>query len=125
MKTFLFFRGYVESSLLDIDWEEINRRMNTNIIPITTYPTWTGTTYTPTWIVNPGYITHTPGYYGTITTTPGTGTFTIPYNGTINTATGYSLTTSNTNGTTYTTTGTLNTLTTGTATYSSSSFKLY
>ena len=123
MKTFLFFRGYVETNLLDIDWEEINRRMNTNIIPIT-YPTWTGTTYTPTWIVNPGLIQYTPPNY-TITTTPGTGTYTIPYNGTINTATGYSLTTSNSNGTTYTTTGTLNTLTTGTATYSSSSFKLY
>jgi hypothetical protein len=122
MKTFLFFRGYVETNLLDIDWEEINRRMNTNIIPIT-YPTWTGTTYTPTWIVNPGLIQYTPPNY-TITTTPGTGTYTIPYNGTINTATGYSLTTSNSNGTTYTTTGTLNTLTTGTATYSSSSFKL-
>ena len=123
MKKFLFFRGYVETNLLDIDWEEINRRMNTNIIPIT-YPTWTGTTYTPTWIVNPGLIQYTPPNY-TITTTPGTGTYTIPYNGTINTATGYSLTTSNSNGTTYTTTGTLNTLTTGTATYSSSSFKLY
>jgi hypothetical protein len=123
MKKFLFFRGYVETNLLDIDWEEINRRMNTNIIPIT-YPTWTGTTYTPTWIVNPGLIQYTPPNY-TITTTPSTGTCTIPYNGTINSATGYSLTTSNTNGTTYTTTGTLNTLTTGTATYSSSSFKLY
>ena len=123
MKKFLFFRGYVETNLLDIDWEEINRRMNTNIIPIT-YPTWTGTTYTPTWIVNPGLIQYTPPNY-TITTTPGTGTYTIPYNGTINTATGFSLTTSNPNGTTYTTTGTLNTLTTGTATYSSSSFKLY
>ena len=123
MKTFLFFRGFVESRLLDIDWEEINRRMNTNIIPIT-YPTWTGTTYTPTWVVNPGLIQYTPPNY-TITTTPGTGTYTIPYNGTINTATGYNLTTSNPNGTTYTTTGTLNTLTTGTATYSSSSFKLY
>ena len=123
MKTFLFFRGYVESSLLDIDWEENNRRMNTNIIPIT-YPTWTGTTYTPTWVVNPGYITYTPPNY-TITTTPGTGTYTIPCNGTINTATGFSLTTSNTNGATYTTTGILSTLTTGTATYSSSSFKLY
>jgi hypothetical protein len=122
MKTFLFFRGFVESRLLDIDWEEINRRMNTNIIPIT-YPTWTGTTYTPTWVVNPGYITYIQPNY-TITTTPGMGTYMIPYNGTINTATGYSLTTSNSNGTTYTTTGTLNTLTTGTATYSSSSFKL-
>jgi len=115
MKTFLFFRGFVESRLLDIDWEEINRRMNTNIIPIT-YPTWTGTTYTPTWVVNPGYITYTPGY-GTITTTPnylGSGYITIPYVGS-GTSTGYSLTTSNPNGTTYTT---------GTALYSSSSFKL-
>ena len=124
MKTFLFFRGYVESSLLDIDWEEINRRMNTNIIPITTYPTWTGTTYTPTWVVNPSYITYTQPNY-TITTTPnyyGTGYITIPYNGTINTATGYSLTTSNPNGITYTTTGTGGTLTTGTATFNSGTF---
>jgi hypothetical protein len=119
MKTFLFFRGYVESRLLDIDWEQINRRMNTNI----TYPTWTGTTYTPTWVVNPGYVTYTPGYYGTITTTPNTGTITIPYNGTINTATGFSLTTSNTNGTTtYTTTGTFGNLTTSTAMYGSGAF---
>ena len=128
MKTFLFFRGFVESRLLDIDWEEINRRMNTNIIPIT-YPTWTGTTYTPTWVVNPGLITYTPGYHGTITTTPnyyGTGYITIPCNGTttFGTSTGYSLTTSNSNGTTYTTGGIGGTLTTGTATYSSSSFKL-
>jgi hypothetical protein len=123
MKKFLFFRGYEETILLDIDWEEINRRMNTNIIPITTYPTWTGTTYTPTWIVNPGYINYTPPNY-TITTTPGTGTFTLPYNGTINTATSFSLTTSNTNGTTYTTGGMGGTLTTGTALYSGSSFKL-
>jgi len=126
MKTFLFFRGFVESRLLDIDWEEMNRRMNTNIIPITTYPTWTGTTYTPTWIVNPGYITYTQPNY-TITTTPnhyGTGTYAIPCNGTINTATGFSLITSNPNGTTYTTTGMGGTLTTGTALYSSSSFKL-
>ncbi len=122
MKTFLFFRGYVESSLLDIDWEEINRRMNTNIIPIT-YPTWTGTTYTPTWVINPGYITYTQPNY-TITTTPGTGTYTIPYNGTINTSTGFSLTTSNPNGITYTTGGMGGTLTTGTATYSNSGFKL-
>jgi hypothetical protein len=121
MKTFLFFRGFVESPLLEIDWDTINR-LNTNIIPIT-YPTWTGTTYTPTWVVNPGLITYTPPNY-TITTTPNTGTITIPYAGTINTATGYNLTTSNSNGTTYTTTGTLNTSTTGTALYSSSSFKL-
>jgi hypothetical protein len=122
MKRFVFFHGYQEEHpLLDIDWDAINR-LNTNIIPIT-YPTWPGTTYTPTWVVNPGLITYTPPNY-TITTTPGTGTFTIPYYGTINTATGFSLTTSNTNGTTYTTGGMGGTLTTGTATYSSSSFKL-
>jgi hypothetical protein len=121
MRTFLFFRGFVESRLLDIDWEQINRRMNTNITPIT-YPTWTGTTYTPTWVVNPGYINYTlPNY--TITTTPGTGTYTIPCNGTINTATGFSLTTSNTNGTTaYTTTGTFGNLTISTAMYGSGAF---
>jgi len=123
MKRFVFFHGYQEEHpLLDIDWDAINR-LNHNIMPIT-YPTWPGTTYTPTWVVNPGLIQYTPPNY-TITTTPGTGTFTIPYNGTINTATGFSLTTSNTNGTTYTTGGMGGTLTTGTATYSSSSFKLY
>jgi hypothetical protein len=120
MKTFLFFRGYVESRLLDIDWERINRRMDTNI----TYPTWTGTTYTPTWVVNPGYVTYTPGY-GTITTTPdylGSGYITIPYVGS-GTSTGFSLTTSNTNGTTtYTTTGTFGNLTTSTAMYGSGAF---
>jgi hypothetical protein len=122
MKRFVFFHGYQEEHpLLDIDWDAINR-LNTNIIPIT-YPTWPGTTYTPTWVVNPGLITYTPPNY-TITTTPGTGTYTIPYYGTINTATGYSLTTSNTNGTTYTTAGIGRTLTTGTATYLSNSFKL-
>jgi len=122
MKRFVFFHGYQEEHpLLDIDWDTINR-LNTNIIPIT-YPTWPGITYTPTWVVNPGLITYTPPNY-TITTTPGTGTYTIPYYGTINTATGYSLTTSNTNGTTYTTAGIGRTLTTGTATYLSNSFKL-
>ena len=123
MKRFVFFHGYQElHPLLDIDWDAINRLNNLNTI-IT--PNWNGITYTPTWVVNPGLITYTPGYYGTITTTPETGTYTIPYNGTINTATGYSLTTSNTNGTTtYTTSGIGGTLTTGTALYSSSSFKL-
>lgn len=124
MRTFLFFRGYVETSLLDIDWEEINRRMNTNIIPITTYPTWTGTTYTPTWIINPGLIQYTPPNY-TITTTPNyidRGYITIPYNGNGTTSTGFSLTTSNTNGVTYTTGGMGGTLTTGTATFISGAF---
>jgi hypothetical protein len=121
MKRFVFFHGYQEEHpLLDIDWDAINRLNNINTI-IT--PNWGGVNYTPTWVVNPGLITYTPPNY-TITTTPGTGTFTIPYNGTINTATGFSLTTSNPNGTTYTTGGMGGTLTTGTALYSSSSFKL-
>ena len=120
MRTFLFFRGYVENSLLDIDWESINRLNNLNTI-IT--PSWDSINYNPRWMVYPGLITYTPPNY-TITTTPGTGTYTIPYNGTINTATGFSLTTSNPNGTTYTTGGIGGTLTTGTATYLSSSFKL-
>jgi hypothetical protein len=127
MKRFVFFHGYQEEHpLLDIDWDAINRLNNLNTILT---PTWTGTTYTPSWVVNPGLINYTPGYHGTITTTPnyyGTGYITIPCNGTttFGTSTGYSLTTSNPNGTTYTTGGIGGTLTTGTATYSSSSFKL-
>ena len=121
MKRFVFFHGYQEEHpLLDIDWDAINRLNNINTILT---PNWGGITYTPSWVVYPGLITYTPPNY-TITTTPGTGTYTIPYNGTINTATGYSLTTSNPNGTTYTTGGIGGTLTTGTATYSSNSFKL-
>ena len=121
MKRFVFFHGYQEEHpLLDIDWDAINRLNNLNTILT---PTGNGTTYTPTWVVNPGLITYTPPNY-TITTTPSTGTYTIPYYGTINTSTGFSLTTSNTSGTTYTTGGIGGTLTTGTATYSSSSFKL-
>lgn len=136
MKTFLFFHGYKEKSLLDIDWEEINRRLNTNLIQMPTIRDWTqiptlpGTTYTPTWIVNPGltqytppnYTQYTPPNYTTITNTPGTGYVTLPYNSTINTATGFSLTTSNPNGTTYTTAGIGGTLTTGTATFRSGAF---
>ena len=127
MKRFVFFHGYQEEHpLLDIDWDAINRLNNINTL-IT--PNWGGVNYTPTWVVNPGLITYTPGYHGTITTTPnyyGTGYITIPCNGTttFGTSTGYSLTTSNPNGTTYTTGGIGGTLTTGTATYSSSSFKL-
>ena len=121
MKRFVFFHGYQEEHpLLDIDWDAINRLNNINTILT---PNWGGITYTPTWVVNPGLIQYTPPNY-TITTTPSYGTFTIPYHGTINTATGFSLTTSNTNGTTYTTGGMGGTLTTGTALYSSSSFKL-
>ena len=123
MKRFVFFHGYQEEHpLLDIDWDAINRLNNINTI-IT--PNWQGFNYQPTWVVNPGLITYTPGYHGTVTTTPnyyGTGYITIPYNGTINTATGYSLTTSNPNGITYTTTGTGGTLTTGTATFNSGTF---
>lgn len=120
MREFKFFVGYVDSPFMEIDWDLINRLNDFN--RMTTLPTWTGTTYTPTWIVNPGLIQYTPPNY-TITTTPSYGTITIPYNGTVNTATGFNLTTSNPNGTTYTTTGTIGTLTTGTALYSSSSFK--
>ena len=132
MKRFVFFHGYQElHPLLDIDWDAINRlnNLNTIINPITHIPTWPGTTYTPTWIVNPGLIQYTPPTYTqytppnyTITTTPGTGYVTLPYNGTINTATGFSLTTSNPNGTTYTTGGIGGTLTTGTATFRSGAF---
>jgi hypothetical protein len=127
MREFKLLRGYQEiNPFTNIDWDAINRLNNLNTILT---PTWTGTTYTPSWVVNPGLITYTPGYYGTITTTPnyyGTGYITIPCNGTttFGTSTGYSLTTSNPNGTTYTTGGIGGTLTTGTATYSSSSFKL-
>ena len=130
MRRFVFFHGYKEKTITE-QWEEIVRQYPTTItewgnVPVTipTYtPNWNGTTHTPTWIVNPGLIQYTPPNY-TITTTPGTVTYTIPYSGTINTATGFSLTTSNTNGTTYTTGGIGGTLTTGTALYSSSSFKL-
>ena len=126
MKRFVFFHGYQDKhSLSDwIDWDAINRLNNLNTI-IT--PNWDGINYNPRWIVYPGLVQYTPPNY-TITTTPNTfgmGCVTIPYNGTINTATGFSLTTSNTNGTTYTTGGMGGTLTTGTALYSSSSFKLY
>lgn len=123
MRRFVFFHGYQElHPLLDIDWDAINRLNNleTIIRPFTQVPTWTGTTYTPTWIVNPGLIQYTPNY--TITNTPGTGYVTLPYNGTINTATGFSLTSSNSNGITYTTGGIGGTLTTGTATFRSGAF---
>jgi hypothetical protein len=125
MRRYVFFHGYQEEHpLLDIDWDAINRLNNPNTIITPSWtPTWQGINYQPTWVVNPGYVTYTPGYYGTITTTPNTGTITIPYNGTINTATGFSLTTSNTNGTTtYTTTGTFGNLTTSTAMYGSGAF---
>jgi hypothetical protein len=122
MREFKFFVGYIDSPFMEIDWvNDYNR--------IITYPTWTGTTYTPTWVVNPGLIQYTPPNY-TITTTPGTGTYTIPYNGTINTANSFSLTSSNGNGITQTnlgiSTNTSNTFLTTTGTfigYSSSSFK--
>jgi hypothetical protein len=107
IKVYKFFHGYTEKTLTE-QWAEILNDYPTTINTPVFIPTWTGTNYT-------------------ITTTPGTGTYTIPYNGptTFGTISGYSLTTSNTNGTTtYTTGGIGGTLTTGTATYSSSSFKL-
>ena len=120
MNKFKFFRGY-DTPTLTQQWEELIHQFPS----LTTYPTWTGTTYTPTWVVNPGLIQYTPPNY-TITTTPnyyGTGYITIPYNGFTNfTSTGTSLTTSNTNGTSYTTTGTGGMLTTGTATFNSGGF---
>lgn len=132
MKRFVFFHGYQElHPLLDIDWDAINRLNNleTIIRPFTQIPTWTGTTYTPSWIINPGLIQYTPNYTQytppnyTITTTPGTGYVTIPYNGATHfTTTGTSLTTSNSNGVTYTTGGIGGTLTTGTATFRSGAF---
>ena len=130
MREFKFFHGYSEKTLTE-HWLEILNEYPPAItewgnIPVTTNPVWHGTTYTPTWVVNPGLIQYTPPNY-TITTTPnyyGTGYITIPYNGptTFGTATGYSLTTSNTNGTSYTTTGFGGTLTTGTATYTNSTY---
>ena len=122
VREFKFFRGYVDKTLTE-QWEDIFREY-----PITTPGTgiinWGTTTTNPAWIVNPNPIhLYTPPNY-TITTTPSYGTFTIPYSGQlIGTSTGFSLTTSNTNGTTYTTGGFGGTLTTGTSTYSSSSFK--
>jgi len=101
VREFKFFRGYVDKTI---------------------------TINTPTWVINPNPMhLYTPQPY-TITTTPSNyGTITIPnnYNGfTTGTATTSTLTTSNPNGITYTTGGFGGTLTTGTATYSSSSFKL-
>jgi hypothetical protein len=126
MREFKFFWGYNKPTLTE-QWEELLQQFPT---PITTYPTWTGTTYTPTWVVNPGYINYTPPNYNTltipnynITTTPGTGTYTIPLSGTINTATGFSLTTSNPNGTTYTTGGFGGTLTTSANTFYNQTIK--
>jgi hypothetical protein len=134
MQQFKFFYGYKEKTLTE-QWEELMREYPTTItewgnIPITTNPVWHGTTYTPTWQINPGlyqytlpnYTTYTTPPNYTITTTPGTGYVTIPNSGTINTTTSFSLTTSNPNGTTYTTGGMGGTLTTGTATFRSGAF---
>ena len=101
MREFKFLKGYTEElSIIEIDWDMINR-----LNQITTIPVWTGTTYTPTWVVNPGLIQYTqPSYQGT---------YTIPHHPYHNTGTlpGFSLTTSNPNGVTYTTTGTSSALT--------------
>ena len=93
MREFKFLKGYTEElSIIEIDWDMINR-----LNQITTIPVWTGTTYTPTWVVNPGLIQYTqPAYQGT---------YTIPHHPYGNTGTlpGYTLTTSNPSGITYTT----------------------
>jgi len=114
VREFKFFRGYVDDLSINIDWDTINR-----INDLTQLPMWTpGTTYQPTWVVNPGYIVPSPY---TITTTPGSGTITIPcMNGT--TTTGFSLTTSNPNGVTYTTGGMGGTLTTGTQLFTNTGY---
>ena len=119
MREFKFFRGYTVKTLTE-QWEDLMREY-----PITTpgitwdgtthIPNFTGTTYNPTWIVNPGLIQYGPPTHTILTTTPGTGTYTIPYSGTINTTGFSSLTTSNPNGITYTTGGFGGTLTTNTA----------
>jgi hypothetical protein len=121
VREFKFFRGYVDKTITE-QWVELLREYPTT--PGTGIINWGGTTANPTWVTNPGW--YTPNPY-TITTTPGSGTITLPnnYNGfTTGTATTSTLTTSNPNGITYTTGGFGGTLTTGTATYSSSSFKL-
>jgi hypothetical protein len=123
VREFKFFRGYVDKTITE-QWGELLREYPAT--PGTGIINWGGTTTnTPTWIVNPDWYSQQPY---TITTTPGNyGTITIPnnYNGfTTGTATTSTLTTSNPNGITYTTGGFGGTLTTGTATYSSSSFKL-
>ena len=129
MREFKFFRGYIDKTITE-RWEELLLEYPVTMPGvtwdgITTIPNFTGTTYNPTWVVNPDLIRYTPNYNTltipnyNITTTPGTGTYTIPLSGTINTATGFSLTTSNPNGTTYTTGGMGGTLTTNTATFTS------
>ena len=114
VREFKFFRGYVDDLSINIDWDTINR-----INDLTQLPIWTpGTTYQPTWVVNPGYIVPSPY---TITTTPGSsGTITLPYMyGTTTTST---LTTSNPNGVTYTTGGMGGTLTTGTQLFTNTGY---
>jgi hypothetical protein len=127
VREFKFFRGYVDKTITE-QWEDIVRYYPSTPGTGTGIINWGETTTNPTWIVNPNPMhLYTPQPY-TITTTPGNyGTITIPnnYNGfTMGTATTSTLTTSNPNGITYTTGGFGGTLTTGTATYSSSSVKL-
>ena len=125
IREFKFFRGY-ELNPFDVVWDNINRINDINRLTVTPgYGTITIPNYYPNHFIGDYPLTGT----GTITTTPnylGTGYVTIPRisSGTATTTTGFSLTTSNTNGTTYTTGGMGGTLTTGTALYSSSSFKL-
>lgn len=123
MREFKFFRGYLNKTITE-QLEELLQEYPVTIPELTwtetnTIPNWTGTTYNPTWVVNPDLIRYTPNY-NTITypnyniTT--TGTYTIPYSGTVNTN---SLTTSNPNGITYTTTA--NTFYSNTGTFNCSS----
>jgi len=123
MREFKFFRGYVDDTSIEIDWNNINRINDINRLTVTPgYGTITIPNYYPNHFIGDYPLTGT----GTITTTPnylGNGYLTIPCISS-GTSTGFSLTTSNPNGITYTTTGMGRAFTTNTATYSSSSLKL-
>jgi hypothetical protein len=121
VREFKFFRGYVDKTLTE-QWVDIFSQGYPIIMPGT--GNW-GTINTPTWIVNPDWYNQQPYILSTTPGNSGTITFHNNYHGfTSGTATTSTLTTSNPNGITYTTGGFGGTLTTGTATYSSSSFKL-
>ena len=121
MREFKFFRGYVDDTSIEIDWNNINRINDINRLTVTPgYGTITIPNYYPNHFIGDYPLT------GTIATTPnylGTGNVTIPCISS-GISTGFSLTTSNPNGITYTTTGMGGAFTTNTATYSSSSLKL-
>jgi len=116
MREFKFFRGYVDDTSIEIDWNNINRINDINRLTVTPgYGTITIPNYYPNHFIGDYPLTGT----GTITTTPnylGNGYLTIPCISS-GTSTGFSLTTSNTNGVTtiggiggaFTTTGTVST----------------